>query len=352
MTSTTRMTTRFTRTALAAVAGIAVLGLSAGPGAGTAQAIVSFDWATVDQDLGNTGEVQPQGTFGSVDYAYRISKHETTNAQYAEFLNAVDMTGANGLGLYNGNMAGGFGGITLNGANANGSKYEVNAGRGNNPVVYVDFYDTLRFSNWLHNGQGAGNTEDGAYTLLGGTAVPTNGNSITRNPLADIFLTSEDEWYKAAYYDPALNGGLGGYFNYATSSDTPPTAEAPAGGTNSANYATVVGNTTAVGAYMGSVSPLGTFDQSGNVFEWNEALISGSFRVFRGGTWLFFADNLPASIRRFDVPSVENIIVGFRVASRVATDPPSGGAAPEPATMFLSALAGAAVLGCCQRRRA
>ena len=39
--------------------------------------------------------MQDNGTFGAVDYVYRISKHEVTNAQYTEFLNAVDPTGAN-----------------------------------------------------------------------------------------------------------------------------------------------------------------------------------------------------------------------------------------------------------------
>ena len=37
------------------------------------------------------------------------------------------------------------------------------------PVNYVDFYDALRFANWMNNGQGNGDTETGAYTLLGGT---------------------------------------------------------------------------------------------------------------------------------------------------------------------------------------
>ena len=30
------------------------------------------------------------------------------------------------------------------------------------PVNYVSFHDALRFVNWLHNGQGRGDTEAGA----------------------------------------------------------------------------------------------------------------------------------------------------------------------------------------------
>jgi len=47
-----------------------------------------------------------------------------------------------------------------------------------------------------------------------------------RNSNAYYFLPSEDEWYKAAYYDPNANGGAGGYWNYATGSDSAPTAVA------------------------------------------------------------------------------------------------------------------------------
>jgi len=47
---------------------------------------VTIDWATV----GNPGNgADPESGIGSVGVAYRIAKHEVTNDQYAEFLNAV-----------------------------------------------------------------------------------------------------------------------------------------------------------------------------------------------------------------------------------------------------------------------
>jgi len=97
--------------------------------------------------------------------------------------------------------------------------YSPIAGREALPVVFVSFYDALRFANWLHNGQPTGaqdnsTTEDGAYTI---TAQGISNNSITRNPGATIFLPSEDEWYKAAYYG-ALSAS---YFDYPAGSDTP-----------------------------------------------------------------------------------------------------------------------------------
>ena len=163
-----------------------------------------------------------------------------------------------------------------------------------------------------NNGQGAGDTETGAYTLLGGTPTPSNGLSITRNVGATWFLTSEDEWYKAAYYQPAAQGGdSDDYWLYPTASNSAPTiatansvGDISNPGANVANYLSGAdwnsqnGNVTTVG----SAGPLsdsfyGTADQGGNVWEWNEALISGSFRGLRGGSFGDIASNLQSSIR-------------------------------------------------------
>ena len=62
----------------------------------TANATVIFNWATV----GNPGNDPDITGYGAVSYNYRISRHEVTNAQYTEFLNAVDPTGTNSLALY------------------------------------------------------------------------------------------------------------------------------------------------------------------------------------------------------------------------------------------------------------
>ena len=134
-------------------------------------------------------------------YDYWISKYEVTNAQYAEFLNAK--AASDPLGLYNTNMGidATFGGITRSGVSGSYT-YTVKSGFANKPVTYVSFYDSLRFSNWLNNGQGSGDTETGAYTLLGGTATPSNGLTVTRNDGANIFLTERERVVQGGVLQP------------------------------------------------------------------------------------------------------------------------------------------------------
>ncbi len=274
---------------------------------------VVIEWVTVD-DPGNTHDTQPQGWFGTVANTYRIGKYEVTNAQYAEFLNAVATTDTNAL--YSTNMGStSTGGITRSGSPGSYS-YSVIVGRADMPVTWVSFWDATRFANWLHNGQTTGaqdatTTEDGAYTL---TPAAIAANSVTRNGGATAFVTSEDEWYKAAYY----KGGdaSAGYWDYPAGTDTPTTCTVPGAAANTANCLPAIGNQTAVGSYTGSTSPFGTFDQGGNVREWNEASIS-SDRSVRGGSFSSDWSHLAASERIGLLPTDEDGTMGFRVASAV-----------------------------------
>ncbi len=294
-----------------------------------AASTVNIDWVTVG-DPGNACDRHvPRGCYGAVAYNYRISKYEITNAQYAEFLNAAAATDT--YNLYNANMGGGFGGIARSG-NAGNHTYSAITGREAMPVNFVSFDDSLRFSNWLHNGQGAGSTETGAYTLLGRIATPGNGFTATRNAEATIFLPDEDEWYKAAYFDGTS------YFDYPAGTDTQIGCAAPGGAANIANCAFIAGDLVNVGSYTGSASPYGTFDQGGNVIEWTETIASGWLRRLRGGSLNVLGRYLFASGWQAFAPAEEGSNVGFRVASLV----------PEPTTALLLA---AAMLGLAARRR-
>ena len=136
-------------------------------------------------------------------------------------------------------------------------------------------------------------------------------NTVLRNPGATIFLTSEDEWYKAAFYD-ALSAS---YFNFPVGSDAQTTCAAPGAAVNTANCNGAAGGFTVVGSYMGSASPYGTFDQGGNLEEWTEGIVIDSLsrRVMRGGSLISEPSVLAASSRRNTTPGNEIDAVGFRL---------------------------------------
>jgi formylglycine-generating enzyme required for sulfatase activity len=187
-------------------------------------AAVNIDWVTIG-DPGNAAQSAAKRThsesggdgYGAVDYVYRISRNETTIAQYTAFLNAVATTDP--YNLYNVNMAiGNIAGIQRNGTSGSYT-YSV-IGSGDRPVTVVSWFDAARFANWLHNGQPTGaqntsTTEDGAYTLNGATS----GTAPAKNVGATVWIPTENEWFKAAYYDPT-KGTSGGYWLHANQSDT------------------------------------------------------------------------------------------------------------------------------------
>lgn len=292
---------------------------------------VTIAWSPVGNP-GNEADttVMNDGTsgYGAVPYSYRIDTYDVTNAQYVEFLNTKDQTGANTLRLWNSGMADPtFGGISLNRNNLPGSRYFLTVGHQDHPVNFISWYDSIRFANWLNNGQGSGDTETGAYTLgaLGAGGVPLNGNSITRNAGATVFLPSEDEWYKAAYYNPATNS----YFQYPTSNNTTPIASSPTGLPNHANFSPGGPNLlTDVGAYTGTTSPYGAFDMGGNVFQWNEAVVQ-SLRGYRGGGFDLGGSLYLSSSTRPNAgyPASEVKPGGFRVATITVPEPSSLGLA-------------------------
>jgi formylglycine-generating enzyme len=321
--------------------GLAVIVCALLGGAGAAAA---DDVSIETVPVGNAGnEVDGLTGFlhGAVGYNYNIGKYEVTAGQYTTFLNAVG--GVDTYGLYNTAMASvSYGsGISRSGGGTVDDPYTYTAATTHvtRPVNYVSFWDACRFANWLNNGQGdAGTTENGAYTL---TADAITNNTVTRNAGAVWAVTSEDEWYKAAYYDPAT----GNYYGYPTSSSRQPgnNLTDPLG--NNVNYDSGFGPlpidggkyTTVAGQFRNSGSPYGTFDQGGNVFEWNEFVLGDTYRRLRGGAFDYDAVFLQASNSGMGTPTHESSDIGFRVVQL-----------PEPASL---GILGFAVVGMLVRRR-
>ena len=170
------------------------------------------------------------------------------------------------------------------------------------------------------------------------------GVSASHSSDARFWIPSEDEWAKAAYYDPGLNDGAGGYYTWATQSNEYP-GNSVGALPNQANIPSYVdlsfANTplnpnitpsvgpnllTPVGAFTNSPSYYGTFDQDGNVTEWTETIYDKS-ALF--GNWnrsvnstrskhgAIYYSGTPGSSRRDDglMPNDIGYGTGFRLAA-------------------------------------
>ena len=289
---------------------------------------VNYEMVTV----GDAGNPPDTTGYGAVPYEYRIGKYEVTNAQYTAFLNAVATTDAYSL-YHSGMGTDARGGIARIGASG-GYAYEVKPSMGSKPVNYVSWFDAARMANWLQNGQGSGGTETGAYTLVGGQ---TSGTAPACNVGAHFFVPTEDQWFKAAYF----NGSTSAYSSYSTNANITPSAvtanetgDGSAG--NSGNFANYdhgaswngqSGNVTTVGT-NGGPSFYGAFDMTGNLWELNDlAGGPGVLRGRRGGVWHDTASFLLSSTRLFAPTNQEGDGDGFRLAAPV----------PEPSALALCA---------------
>ena len=332
------------------------------PMTGTWTGLASLEFVTVG-DPGNAADtvVMLDGTtgYGSVGYTYQMGTYDVTAGQYTAFLNAV--AAQDTYGLYNSGMAvvGGstYGCGIIQSGSSGSYTYAVATAYQNFPVNCVSWGDAARFCNWLQNGQrtgseGTATTEMGAYTLNGAVTYSAL-MAITRNTGATYVIPSENEWYKAAYYDPTLDGGAGGYWSYPTKSNTAPINILSPTGTNNANFWDYYGTgnggytdptnyLTPVGAFAASPGPYGTYDMGGDLFQWNEASIESGYRGLRGGNWCYSSNILASSVSYEGTSTGEYNAIGFRVASLPV---------PEPGGIALVVAGGLSLLAYAWRRR-
>ncbi len=245
---------------------------------------ITMDFVTVG-NIDNVNDTHGDG-YGAVDYSYNIGTYEVTENQWDAVV----------------------------GANAGDLLDDPGYWSGDQPVAEISWNDAAMFCNWLTSGD----VTDGAYTIdISGvvTAIDRAGAVSTHGTV--YVIPDEDEWYKAAYYDPSKAGGAG-YWDYPTMDDdpNPPDGIDPPvdSGFDAVFYDGYNQGQPNDVDNAGVLSHYGTMGQGGNVWEWNETAI-GSDRGLRGGSWSGNSSNLAASSRIGNSPSIESVSLGFRVAS-------------------------------------
>ncbi len=237
------------------------------------------------------------------------------------------------------------------------TKYNANFGTANNlvitkdgrgtdkPATNVSWNEAARFVNWLNTSTGY----QAAYKFItsgvnDSIALWTSGdagydvNNKFRNSLAQYFLPSYNEWYKAAFYDPNKSGGSG-YWDYTIASDSAPTPVASGTTAGTAVYLQTEEQGPANVNNAGGLGPYDVMGLGGNIHEWEESSFdlansSGSSeRGFRGGRWYNNPSSLLSSSVRINAgPSLSGPDLGFRIASLSSSGPTT--AVPGPLPLF------------------
>ncbi|TWT85340.1 Formylglycine-generating sulfatase enzyme [Posidoniimonas polymericola] len=276
--------------------------------------VAEIEFVTIG-DPGNpadtTGAPNPAG---AVDYEYRIGKYEISEAVYYSVV--------------------GTGGPPIVGTDL--------------PMTNIRWYFAAQFVNSLNQIKGYPSaykgigSRDGLQLWSSGDPGYDPANPY-RNRQAFYFLPSADEWYKAAYYDPAT----GVYYDYATGSNDLPDGIDFAGDPDfetvrADNYSPAGPNDV---TNAGLLSPYGTMGQTGNVVEWEETAFdltndsAVEARGARGGAWFETDQWLDAGRRGQGAPNQAYDWVGFRVASRAPVPEPGAAAIGLWAAVALSAAA-------------
>ena len=275
---------------------------------GTGANQFNIDFVTI------SGATNPASGWGIVNNDYRMGVYEITNDQWDKFKTEL--------------------GVSVTGDPEDAYDEAPTFTGTDVPTNNVSWYEAAQFVNYLNTSTG----HQAAYNFYETTpgdpatlvfnvwteAEAAGGTNLYRHKDAVYFLPTEDEWYKAAYW----NGTS--LQTYATPSDT-----APVSGADS-NYGQPVTGGQPWNVGSGSEELNGTFDMMGNIYEWMESPYSdvnygtGSNRSLRGGSYPTSSLDLSSQYRTSNYPYEEYSSLGFRIASEV----------PEPCSLGLLTLGG------------
>lgn len=297
----------------------------------------------------------PIRSIGSVNHRYRIATTEVTNTQWAEFANAISPH-LDAIGGWGSDFAPT---LSYDGFNPQGDPvFGVVAGAENNPAR-MGWRWAARYANWLHNDKATKLDAflSGAYdTFTFGTEINDEGLRVytdqsSRSEGARFWIPSEDEWVKAAYYDPNRYGeDEGGYWQRHGMSDDPLVTAPPdqGGQTNAAGY--WYGGEGSelvpfdVGSYPDVASYYGVLDGSGGQSEWTESWARPNSPDGRWviGSWYTMPPDDPQDLDRIGRFASSGVPDGSIFGLRLAMVVPSPGS---------SLVVFGFVFASCQRRR-
>lgn len=256
-----------------------------------AENINGIEFVDIASGIGDTDPDANRNGYGAVNYNYKISQHEISFSQFAP----------SGVGSGNEN-------------------FWVGSIGSNAPAVRVGWYEAARYANWLTSGD----ENVGAYTINGSgevTGVMTRQEILVTGDLYFV-LPTENEWYRAAYYQGS------GYSLYANG-----TGSIPSQGVE-ANYSSSQPWVVSDGALESNNQ---TYNMMGNVYEWTESLFDGGAIsngapvtgniALRGGSYAVDGANLAADSRISFGAGSSSSAVGIRIV-----------AIPEPGTISLMGL--------------
>lgn len=312
--------------------------------------IVPFSDAIYRSCAEAEGIKPPCQEIGGVKYRYGIGQLEVTVAQYVAFLNTADPVGKNKRKLWSSDESGTswpkFGQIDFSSSAGTGRHYTLAAPQwADKPYGFANFLRSARFDNSLYNGtllakkessEGSfsyvsykvrlsRNTESGMYDMTE--------RAMTRSRKTGFVIPSQNEWIKAAYYDPN-GGGKYSYWEYPTNpgafgeenkaqpvqatldpatgdvtnassqplaifhtaETTPPSwcppifsSEACATvnpfGMDPTTYAKVFAGSLGTVGQSKTTSPWGTLDQGGNAVEWTDTITPPPFGIKGKRVW-------------------------------------------------------------------
>jgi serine/threonine protein kinase len=227
----------------------------------------------------------------SISYSYLIGKYLVTFDEFDTFCNATGETAPSDYGW----------------------------GRGKKPVIFVSWWQAIKYCNWLSQIAGLPIAYSETGELLNKDGESTTDITTVRG----YRLPTETEWEFAARAE-GREVRFGNGQNIANSREINFDASEEFGFSELGEFRRT---TTPVGSF--TPNSLGLYDMSGNVCEWcsdyyyefNDSFQTNSFidfkggkRTIKGGSWNDYANNIRVACRLSCSPENKDFYTGFRIA--------------------------------------